>query len=164
MASKIPLKALFTGAAATALAEFASGDTIDKAFLDPTLVDTSAAQVLGGKTLTSPKETRTAPAISAGTLTLDLSGSSVFDVSLNGNITTLTISNVAASGTAHGFVLTFTADGTARSIVWPASFTWMTDAGVAPTLTSTSGKKISIVGMTTDGGTTWLVWKAGQNA
>ena len=112
-------------------------------------------------TLTSVKETRTAPTISGGSLTLDLAGSSVFDVSLNAAITSITISNPAASGTAHGFVLTFTADGTARAVTWPAAVKW--PSGTAPTLTSTNNKKDAFVFMTTDGGTSYHGFVAGQN-
>jgi len=43
-------------------------------------------------------EVKTAPAISAGTLTLDVSGGNVFEVSLNANITTFTISNPPPNG------------------------------------------------------------------
>ena len=82
--------------------------------------------------------TRTAPTISSGTLTLDLNTATVFDVALNANITTLTISNVQSSGRTSSFVLILTADGTARSVTWPASFLW--PSGTAPTLTSTNGK------------------------
>ncbi len=122
---------------------------------------TSPASYLTSPTLTSVKETRTAPTIGGGTLTLDLSGSSIFDVSLNAAITTLTISNPAASGTAHGFVLTFTADGTARAVTWPAAVKW--PAATAPTITSTNNKKDCFVFMTTDGGTSYHGFVAGQN-
>ena len=124
-------------------------------------VTTTGTQTLTNKTLTSAKETRTAPTISAGTLTLDLSGSSIFDVSLNAAITTFTISNPAASGTAHGFVLTFTADGTARAVTWGAAIKW--PGGTAPTLTSTNGKKDVIAMFSTDGGTSWNAVTVGQN-
>lgn len=119
------------------------------------------ATLFSSPTLTSARETRTAPTISTGTLTLDLSGSSIFDVSLNAAITTLTISNPAASGTAHGFVLTFTADGTARAVTWPAAVKW--PSATAPTLTSTNAKKDVFAMFTTDGGTTWNAVTVGQN-
>jgi hypothetical protein len=82
-------------------------------------------------------------------------------VSLNANITTLTISNPAASGTAHGFSIIFTADGTSRSITWGASIKWAN--GSSPTLTSTNGKIDVFNFITTDGGTSYLGFIAGQN-
>lgn len=104
---------------------------------------------------------RAAPTISSGTLTLDLNTATVFDVSLNANITTLTLSNVQSTGRSSSFVLIFTADGTARSVTWPGSFKW--PGSVAPTITSTSGKKDVFVFFTVDGGTSWQAFISGQN-
>jgi len=106
-------------------------------------------------------ETKTAPAISAGALTLDLTAGSVFDVALNGAITTLTISNPPASGTPIGFTLIFTADGTPRAVTWPASVKWA--GGTAPTLTSTNGKQDIFTFVTRDAGTSYLGFVSGQN-
>jgi hypothetical protein len=122
-------------------------------------------QNLGGNLLTQPKlqayrETSTAPTISSGTLTLDLSGSNFFAVSLNAAITTLTISNTPASSAAS-FTLELTADGTARAVTWGAAIKW--SGGTAPTLTSTSGKKDVFAFYSNDGGTTWQGFIGGQN-
>lgn len=106
------------------------------------------------------RETSTSPTISAGTLTLDLNASNVFDVSLNANITTLTISNVVAAGSVSYFILIFTADGTLRSVTWPTSFRW--SDSTAPTLTSASGKRDVIVAFTEDAGTNWYAFVSGQ--
>lgn len=106
-------------------------------------------------------EVRTTPSISAGTLTLNLENGNVFGVSLNANITTLTIQNPSASGTACSFTLALTADGTLRSVTWGASVKWA--GGVAPTLTSTNGKVDIFVFTTWDAGTTWYGFTAGQN-
>lgn len=105
--------------------------------------------------------TRSAPTISASTLTLDLNTATVFDVSLNSNINTLTLSNVQSSGRSSSFVLIFTADGTARSVTWPGSFRW--PSGTAPTLTSTNTKKDVFIFFTVDGGTNWQAFISGQN-
>lgn len=115
-----------------------------------------------GLTVTGAKETKTAPSITTNTLTLDCSAGNVFAVSLNANITTLTFTNVPASGTAYGLTLAFTADGTARTITWPASVKW--PGGTAPTLTSTLNKVDTFVLNTWDGGTTWYAFVGGQNA
>lgn len=107
------------------------------------------------------QETTTAPTISSGTLTLDLSGSNFFAVSLNANITTLTISNPPSSGRIGQFTLELTGDGTQRTITWPAAVKW--DGAVAPTPTATSGKKDVYTFYTRDGGTRYEAFIAGQN-
>jgi hypothetical protein len=84
----------------------------------------------------------------------------VFNVSLNANITTLTIQNIASSGTVSSFVLSLMADGTARTVAWPASFKW--PGGTAPTITSTNGKVDVITAFTTDAGTNWYAFTSGQ--
>lgn len=106
-------------------------------------------------------ETVSSPTISAGTLVLNLETSNIFTVSLNAAITTLTISNPPASGSGGSFTLIFTADGTVRSVTWPAAIKWAN--GTAPALTSTSGKKDVFSCFSTDGGTTWLGFAGGQN-
>ena len=115
-----------------------------------------------GLTVTGAKETKTAPSISSGTLTLDCSAGNVFAVSLNANITTLSFSNVPSTGTAYGLTLALTADGTARTVTWGSAVKW--PGGTAPTLTSTSGKVDTFVLTTWDGGTTWYAFTGGQNA
>lgn len=106
-------------------------------------------------------ETRTAPTISSGTLTLNLENGNVFEVALNANVTTFTISNPPASGTAGSLTLKLTADGTARTITWGASVKW--PGGTAPTLTSTNNKVDVLVFVTMDAGTTYYGFVAGQN-
>ncbi len=87
-----------------------------------------------------------APAISSGTLTLDLANG-VSKVALNAAITTLAVTNNVASSTkCQAHTAEFTADGTPRAITWPAGngtstllFKW--PGGTAPTMTSTNGKR-----------------------
>ena len=125
------------------------------------VVGTTDTQTLSAKTITGLKETQTAPAISAGTLTLDCAAGNVFAIALNANITTLAFSTVPASGTAYGCTLEFTADGTQRTITWGAAVKW--PGGTAPTMTATNGKVDRVVLTTRDGGTTWYAASAGQN-
>jgi hypothetical protein len=106
-------------------------------------------------------ETRTAPTISANALTLDLSTATHFDVALTANITTLTISNAPTTGKAGSFTLVFTADGTLRTVTWPASVAWA--GAAAPTMTSTNGKKDFFTCLTYNAGTNWYCFTAGQN-
>ena len=126
----------------------------------------SAESLLVDKTLTRPKllnytESKSAPTISGNSLTLDLADGNHFAVALTANITTLTFSNVPATGQAVGVVIAFTADGTVRAITWPASVKWA--GGVAPTMTGTNTKVDLITLYTFDGGTVWYGVLGGQN-
>ena len=113
-------------------------------------------------TITGLNEVKTAPTISAGVLNLNCALGNVFHVSLNAAITSITFSNIPASGTAYGLTLAFTADGTARAITWPAAVKWAS-GGTAPTLTSTNAKVDIFVLTTWDGGSTFFAMVGGQN-
>jgi uncharacterized protein YjbI with pentapeptide repeats len=106
-------------------------------------------------------ESVSSPTISSGTLTLNLETSNIFTVSLNAAITTLTISNPPASGSGGSFTLIFTADGTPRSVTWPAAIKWA--GGTAPTITSAIGKADSFAFFSSNGGTSWQGYVGGQN-
>lgn len=123
--------------------------------------DLSGGKLPSAQLSTMMTEVKTAPAISAGALTLNCANGNVFAVALNAAITTLTLSNAPATGTAYGMTVAFTADGTARAITWPGSVKWA--GGTAPTLTSTNAKVDIFVFVTWDGGTTWYAHIAGQN-
>ena len=113
-------------------------------------------------TITSLREVKTAPSISAGTLTLNCSNGNVFAVSMNANVTTLAFSNIPSSGKAYSLTLALTADGTQRTFSWGSSIKWA--SGGTPTLTYTPSGKVDIFVLTTwDGGTTWYAFTAGQN-
>jgi len=105
-------------------------------------------------------EVSASAAISGGTLTLDLSTAGVFYVSLNGTVSTFTISNTQSIG-ASAFTLILIADGTPRTVTWGASVLW--PGGTPPTLTSTNGKEDIFSFVTIDGGTTWFAFNGGQN-
>jgi hypothetical protein len=122
----------------------------------------ASSPTITSATITSLIETKTAPTISSGTLTLNCALGNVFHVSLNAAITTLTISNIPTTGNAFGITLAFTMDGTARAVTWGAAVKWAS-GGTAPTLTSTNNK-VDIFCLTTwDGGTTWFAMVGGQN-
>lgn len=98
--------------------------------------------------------------ISSGSVTLNLSGAQVFLINLNSNITSVSITNVpVTSNIAINFSIVFTADGTQRTVSWPASVRWA--GGSAPTLSSTSGKKDLLHFISYDNGTTWLAFIGG---
>jgi hypothetical protein len=103
----------------------------------------------------------TSPIITNGVLSLDLTTYTVFEVQLLSSITSVSISNVPAAGIMASFMIIFQADGTARTVVWPASFKW--PSGVAPSITSTLNKKDAFVFFSTDGGTSWEAFISGQN-
>jgi len=128
------------------------------------VVGTTDSQTLSNKTLTQPVstgalETAIAPTISSGALTLDCAAGNVFEVDLDADVTSLSFSNVPTSGTAFGAVLAFTADGTQRTITWPASVRW---AGSEPALSSENGAKDIFVLTTWDAGGNWYATTMGQ--
>lgn len=105
---------------------------------------------------------RSAPTISAGAITFDYTAGPFFSVALNANITSITLSNPPASGTVGVMTIRFTADGTLRTITWPAAVRWGT-AGAPSAMTSTNGKVDYVQLITVDGGTTWDAFLNGQN-
>jgi hypothetical protein len=107
----------------------------------------AASKVLGAE-IRNYTETISAPAIVAGVLTLDLTFSE-FDVSLNANITSIVLTNVPSASKVCVFTIRFTADGTQRSIVWPASWRWAD--GIAPTMSSVNGKADIVTGRAYNG-------------
>lgn len=98
-----------------------------------------------------------------GGLTVDLSLGQVIKADLSANITSITISNIPDNGNSNavGFTLILVADGTARTVTWPASVKW--PGGTAPTLTSTNGKADIFSFVSIDAGTTWYGFVGGQN-
>lgn len=106
-------------------------------------------------------ERQVAASFTSGTLTLDCNSANVFTHALTADVTTVTIDNIPISGLAIGITLILEADGTQRTITWPASFLWSGNS--PPTITATNAKKDAIVFMTYDAGTTFLAFVAGQN-
>lgn len=103
----------------------------------------------------------TSPIITNGVLTLDLTTYTVFEVNLLQNISSISVTNIPAAGIMASFMIIFTGDGTARSIVWPSSFKWPNN--VAPSVTSTLNKKDAYVFFSTTGGNEWAAFISGQN-
>ena len=98
-------------------------------------------------------------ALSGTSVTINLRDGNNFTHTLSGN-TTYTFSNPGASGRASAFTLKVVQDSTDRTITWPASVDWA--AATAPTLSSGSGAVDYFVFITTDGGTTYYGFVAGQ--
>lgn len=112
--------------------------------------------------LVALREKEDALTIAANAITIDCDTATVFHITLNSNITTITFSNVPVAGRAFSIVLSIEADGTPRTITWPASVKWPNNS--APSLTSTAGKTDTFVLYTYDAGTKWYAFVSGQNA
>lgn len=95
-----------------------------------------------------------AEASAAGSMDIDYRLGQSVNFTLTENITTLTFSNVPASGVLAQLELEITQDaGTARTITWPASVQW--PGGTAPDLSTLSSVHLIHL-RSRDGGTTWL--------
>ena len=97
------------------------------------------------QTMTALKETK----VAMGANNIDLSAGNYFTYTLSG-AQTLTVSNVASSGSVSAFVLEVTNGGSA-ALTFFSGVTWA--AATAPTLTAAGVDTLAF--FTTDGGTTW---------
>ena len=109
------------------------------------IVGTTEAQTLANKTITGVIETKVA--MSANDI--DLSAGNYFTKTISG-ATTLTVSNVASSGSVSAFVLELTNGGSA-AVTFFSGVTWA--AATPPTLTAAGVDTLAF--FTSDGGTTW---------
>jgi hypothetical protein len=124
------------------------------------VVGTTDVQSLTNKTIVGFTESKTSPSISGGILTLDCSAGTVFDVSLNSNISTINFTNTPdwANGKSYAMTLAFRGDGTQRTINWGS----VRFAGnVTPTITKTLNKYDIFV--LTTWNNTWFGFVSGQN-
>jgi hypothetical protein len=109
------------------------------------VVGITDTQTLTNKTITGVVETKVAMAAHA----IDLSLGNYFTYTLSG-AQTLTVSNVAASGSVSAFVLEVTNGGSA-ALTFFSGVTWA--AATPPTLTAAGVDNLAF--FTSDGGTTW---------
>lgn len=105
----------------------------------------TSTNTLTNKTITGVKETK----VAMGANDIDLSAGNYFTYTLSG-AQTLTVSNVASSGSVSAFVLEVTNGGSA-ALSYFSGVTWA--AATAPTLTAAGVDTLAF--FTTDGGTTW---------
>ena len=96
--------------------------------------------------------------INAGSLTLDLATSNVFNITLSQNIVNFLLENLPPANIAAAYTLIITNQGN-FDISWGSAVEW--PEGTPPILTA-SGKDV-ITLLTTDGGTTFYGFTAGQN-
>lgn len=114
---------------------------------------TDALALSGGSLTGGLKEAKVAMAAND----VNLNSGNYFTKTISG-ATTLTVSNVPATGTVAAFVLDLT-NGGSGTITWWSGMKWV--AGTAPTLT-TSGRDV-LAFFTHDGGTTWSGFVLGKD-
>ncbi len=98
----------------------------------------------------------------ASTTTVDYTAGGIVLLSQDTAITTFNITNPSPTGKACSltFIRTKDATGTARLITWPSGTIWA--GGSAPTLSTTTGAIDIITLLTTNAGSTWYGFVAGQ--
>jgi hypothetical protein len=152
-------------AAAAALTEAHRTDTTDVHGIADTsalAIRSAAAAWTARQDFRTVTEERATDAAFAGAETIDCAASEVHALTLTGNVTGITFTNVPAAGKTFALTLLLKQDGTgSRTVAWPASVKW--PGGVAPTLTTTAGRTDVITLLTHDGGTTWLGFVGGLN-
>ena len=107
----------------------------------------------------SYNDTYVAPTSSSNATTINCEAGNYFKHTLTEN-TTMTFSNPPASGTGFSFILHLIQDSTARVVTWPNTVDWA--AATAPTISTTNGADDFFVFATSDGGTIWYGFTAGQ--
>jgi hypothetical protein len=126
------------------------------------LVDTEGGNLnLGGGYIIEYSEKADAESSSSNAITLDLDNGNMFYTTLSENITTVTFSNLPASGQFASWSWEITQDSSARTITWPAAVEW--SGGTAITLSTGSGAKDVVNFWTRDGGTTIGATVVGQD-
>ena len=107
----------------------------------------------------SYNDTYVAPTSSSNATTINCETGNYFKHTLTEN-TTFTFSNPPASGTGYSFILHLIQDSTARTVTWPNSVDWA--KATAPTISTGNGDDDFFVFATSDGGTIWYGFTAGQ--
>ena len=129
---------------ATLLNDADIGTTVQAYDADTAKLDV-AQTFTAAQTMTALKETK----VAMGAHNIDLSAGNYFTYTLSG-AQTLTISNVASSGSVSAFVLEVTNGGSA-ALTFFSGVTWA--VATPPTLTAAGVDTLAF--FTTDGGTTW---------
>ena len=107
----------------------------------------------------SYNDTYVAPTSSSNATTINCETGNYFKHTLTEN-TTFTFSNPPASGTGFSFVLHLIQAASAKTVTWPNSVDWA--AATAPTISTGNGDDDFFVFATSDGGTIWYGFTAGQ--
>ena len=101
----------------------------------------------------SDRSTVTALSISSGVVDIDCALGDYFTLALTANVTSITFSNLPASGHGASLMVQITQDTTPRTVAWPASFKWA--GGSAGAVSTGSGAKDVLAITTFDAGTAW---------
>ena len=131
--------------------ELPSGDNLD--------MTGSGFANLSSITPLSYHETYVAPTSSSNATTINCAAGNYFKHTLTEN-TTFTFSNPPSSGTGFSFILHLIQDSSARTVTWPGSVDWA--SATAPTISTGNGDDDFFVFATSDGGTIWYGFTAGQ--
>jgi hypothetical protein len=145
-ANKLPYYDSGTTAATTDLTAQA------RAFLDDSTAAAQRATVGAAANILGGAEVSAAASGTSGTVTLDCSAASVFTLSPTGNVTTLTLSNPPATGTACTITLIVAQGATPRTIATPTGGVFIG----AATPTQVANKRCVFTYLTVDGGTVWI--------
>lgn len=106
-------------------------------------------------------ETSPAPAIAAGSLTLDLETGNVFEVTLTEDVTALNLVNPPAAGRAGSLALIVRQDAVGgRTVTWPGSVLW--PAGAAPVVSAAALAVDVYALITRTAGATWYGFPGGR--
>lgn len=96
----------------------------------------------------------TALAIAAGVVNIDCSLGDYFTLALTANVTSITFSNLPASGIGRTLCVAIAQDATgSRTVALPASFKAIGNSDTA--VQSAANAKTRLIMSTLDGGTTW---------
>lgn len=96
-------------------------------------------------------------------LSLDLSSGNVHRVTLDTNVTGISITGLRPSGTLHSFTLIFDYIASGRAVTWPSSVYWNGGSGMAPILTSGVNRSAVFSFSTLDGGNSYFGFVGGTN-
>ena len=163
--------AISSTAAELNLLDGVTATTAELNYLDITTLGTSAASKAvtadaNGDVIVSQEfravsynETYVAPTSSSNATTIACESGNYFKHTLTEN-TTFTFSNPPASGTGFSFILHLIQDSSARTVTWPGAVDWA--GGTAPTISTGNGDDDFFVFATSDGGTIWYGFTAGQ--
>lgn len=104
--------------------------------------------------ITSHRETIKTQTNVSGNIAIDCNDGNVQEITLNGNMTGQTFSNVPSSGTSFTLAIKLIQDAVGtRTAIWNAAIDWGSDG--APTISTTANYWDWIFLTTTDGGTSW---------
>lgn len=98
---------------------------------------------------------------SAGSVTINAAAGNAVHLTMNGDISTLTFSNVPAAGNVCALTLFILQSTGQKLITWPANIRWA--GGGAPVLTINAGRTDIVSIITHDGGATWYGSVVGLN-